>query len=127
MGTPLTDFLIGFCLAELGFLLFFLNRKPKFKKFAESHGVLLIIMTLVITLIPLLAEYGNYLYFFFPVYLLAINVWLFVTRNMIFGNTEWQIETDDKKTVRKTYLGLFFGSIMILILLIKGVPLINSQ
>jgi len=125
VGTPLTDFLIGVCFAELGFLLFILNRKRKYKKFAESHTILLIIVTLFITVIPVLAEYKNYIYFIFPAYLFAINTWLFLTKN-IFKN-DWHNETDAKKVVRRTYLILAFGSIAVLILLIKGIPFISTQ
>jgi Na+/H+ antiporter NhaC len=126
VGTPLTEFLIGVCLAELGFLLFYLNRKHRFKEFADSHTILLIIMTLFITAIPVLAESKNYIYFIFPAYLFAINTWLFLTKNIVFKN-DWQNETDAKKSVRRTYLILAFGSIVVLGLLIKGVPLISTQ
>lgn len=122
MGTPLIDFLTSIIAFEIGLLLFFLNRKYKVTKFVESVTMLLLMMAPATLIIPLLAPYQGYIYFFLPIYIIAINGWLFFTRNIIFGKIDWQIETIDKKGVRKIYLILAFGFVSVLILLITFAP-----
>ena len=73
--------------------------------------------------IPLLAQYKEgYIYFYLPIYLLALNGWLFFSKYVIFGKIDWQIENDAKKGIRKTYLVLAFGFIVVLILLVIFIP-----
>lgn len=122
MGAPLTDFLLSISGFEFGLLLFFLNRKRKFTKFAESMTILLQMMAPTALTIPLLLEYKGYIYFFLPIYLVAINGWLFFTRNIVIGKIEWQIETETKKVIRRLWLGLAFGFIGLTIILVTMFP-----
>ena len=121
MGTPLIEFLTSISAFEIGLLLFFLAKKPKLKKFADSMTILTLIINPATWTIQLLAEYKGFIYFFLPIYLVAINGWLFFTRYVIFDN-DWQAEDDAKKGVRKVYLILAFGFVAVLILLIEFVP-----
>jgi hypothetical protein len=123
VGTPLTDFLISISGFEIGLLLFFLNRKRKFTKFAESMTILLQMMAPAALTIPLLVQYKGGIYFFLPIYLVAIIGWLFFIRSIVIGKIDWQIETDVKKVIRKLWVGLAVGFIALLILLCTMVPL----
>lgn len=118
----LGNFLIAVVASEVGLMLFILGRKPKFTKFVWSMSLLVIIVPPIAPVFPLLAEYRGGVYFFLPIYLFVVNLWLFITKNWIIGNMEWKEETDVKKAIRKTWLLLITGFFVFSIIIVTLAP-----
>jgi len=125
VSESLNTLLVAVLAAEIALILFLLNKKPKFKKFAGSMTFLMMIMTPVGLTFPVIIENKFGFYLFPLIYLGGIISWLFIVRKYIIGVKNWFKESDTKKAIRKTFLLLmsgFFIMTIILVLIAPSIP-----
>jgi len=122
MSDSLTVFILAIVGAVVTIVIMKLSDKSESKKFAKAIAYIAMIMAIVSTFLPMLIEHQIRVSLFSILYLIGLIGWLFLVRNKVLGLSEWDVENDAKKGIRKIFLILIFGFFVITIYLVSATP-----
>ena len=84
MEEEIRNFLIALLGLFIGvFLLLLLTKSALSIYFSRSVGLLILIIAFIASSVPLLSTPIQNLYLFIPIYLIAVNLWLFLAKDVI--------------------------------------------